>query len=190
MSRAKLAAGPSVLFTRFISAKFERAIARRAWSRYSTLVPRDLSRSDFQKEYSLETVRLRLLCRLLFRGMSFEFNGATACFPSQLPRQHESRSHNDGWQGGPQNSFTAAGLTQTPGGAPIGIRSTACRLGPSSPVPLYPQAFHRYPPPTPLFRLPPSIICNRYWRMEKKQHMRWTQRGAQMLLHVSISVKS
>jgi hypothetical protein len=21
------------------------------------------------------------------------------------------------------------------------------------------------------------------WRMEKKQHMRWTQRGAQMLLH-------
>jgi hypothetical protein len=25
-----------------------------------------LSRSDFQKEYSLETVRLRLLCRLLF----------------------------------------------------------------------------------------------------------------------------
>ena len=22
------------------------------------------------------------------------------------------------------------------------------------------------------------------WRMEKKQHMRWTQRGAQMLLHV------
>jgi hypothetical protein len=39
--------------------------------------------------------------------MSFEFNGATACFPSQLPRQHESRSHNDGWQDGPQNSFTA-----------------------------------------------------------------------------------
>jgi hypothetical protein len=120
--------------------------------------------------------------------MSFEFNGATACFPSQLPRQHESRSHNDGWQGGPQNSFTAAGLTQTPGGAPIGIRSTACRLGPSSPVPLYPQAFHRYPPPTPLFRLPPSIICNRYWRMEKKQHMRWTQRGAQMLLHASCAL--
>src|SRR5260370_21519059 len=51
MSRAKLAAGPSVLFTRFISAKFERAFARRAWSRYSTLVPRDLSRSDFQKKY-------------------------------------------------------------------------------------------------------------------------------------------
>src|SRR4029077_5786426 len=57
-------------------------------------------------------------------------------------------------------------LTQTPGGAPIGIRSTACRLGPSSPAPLYPQAFHRHPPPTPLFRLPPlDNVCDPIRRM-------------------------
>src|SRR5258705_6603791 len=71
MSRAKLAAGPSVLFTRFISAKFERAIARRAWSRYSTLAPRDLSRSDFQKKYALRgRWRLGRLFGLLYRGRS------------------------------------------------------------------------------------------------------------------------
>jgi len=99
MSRAKLAAGPSVLFTRFISAKFERAIARRAWARYSNLVPGDLSRSDFQKKYALGDCAAEIaLPDPFFRGMRPEFSGATACVPARLPQQHESRSHNNGWQ--------------------------------------------------------------------------------------------
>src|SRR5271165_3504374 len=53
-----------------------------------------------------------------------------------------------------------AGLTQTPGGAPIGIRSTACRLARSSPAPLYRPAFHRHPPPAPLFRLSASAFSS------------------------------
>jgi hypothetical protein len=65
---------------------------------------------------------------------TFFLLAASICAPAALPK---------------------TGLTQTPGDAPIGIRSTACRLGPSSPVPLYSQAFHRHPRPAPLFRLPP-----------------------------------
>jgi hypothetical protein len=78
MSRAKLAAGPSVLFTRFISAKFERAFARRAWSRYNTLVPRDLSRSDFQK---------KCLCSIL----------SVQCSELKKPYQFSSDTHIRPW---------------------------------------------------------------------------------------------
>jgi hypothetical protein len=79
MSRAKLAAGPSVLFWRFISVKFERAFARRACSRYSTLVPGDLSRSDFQKKY---------LCSILsVRDISSSYLSPTHPAPPHPPQE-------------------------------------------------------------------------------------------------------
>src|SRR5271166_3090073 len=66
---------------------------------------------------------------------TFFLLAASICAPAALPK---------------------TGLTQTPGDAPIAIRSTACRLAPSSPAPLYPPAFHRHRSPAPLFRLRPS----------------------------------